>query len=131
MEHISSEIFGHFVYDESLTYEELLHVEDNFISSIENLLLRAEAEHIDFMPLGDALMFQCDFTGHKLYIFRKLACELATLLPDKISGRMCCLSHDLEACHLYWLRPNEWQEQSIAMPQIAPQDLKTWKVAKS
>ena len=103
MDKTSSEIFGNFVYDESLTYDELLHTEETLTSAIEDLLKRAGAEHVDFTPMGDSLMLQCSCQGHKIYIFRKLACELAEILPQKISGRICCLSHGLDTCHVYWL----------------------------
>ena len=71
-----TEIFGAFEYDESMTYEELLSVEDRFIDELEQLLQDAGTEHLEFSPLGDALMFQCAYAGYKLYIFRKLAQDI-------------------------------------------------------
>ena len=130
MEQTSSEIFCQFIYDESFTYDELLQIEENLISSIEDLLHRSGAEHIDFTPLGDTLMLQCAYSEHKIYIFRKLACKLAELLPPKISGRVVCLSHALDACQVYWLKHNEWQEQNIPLPETPPEGLRSWKAGE-
>lgn len=127
MDKTSSEIFGHFIYDESLSYDELLEIEETFKDNIEDLLERAEAENIDFTPMGDALMLQCNFTGHKVYIFRKIACELAENLPSKISGRLVCISHSLDTCHIYWLHQKKWEEQSISIPATPPDGIKFWK----
>ena len=127
MDTTSSEILGHFVYDESLTYDELLLTEEHLIKDFEDLLDIAGAEHIDFTPMGDALMLQCSFVGHKVYIFRKLTCKVAEILPQEISGRLVCLSHTLNTCHVYWLHRNEWFEQTIEIPIIPSEDLKHWR----
>ncbi|MCR5813620.1 MAG: hypothetical protein K6G15_03895 [Desulfovibrio sp.] len=131
MDKTSSEIFGNFLYDESLTYDELLHTEETLTYAIEDLLKRAGAEHVDFTPMGDSLMLQCCCQGHKIYIFRKLACELAEILPPKISGRICCLSHALNTCHVYWLRKNTWQEASLAIPLTPLKGAKEWKAEEN
>ena len=98
-----SEVFGQFSYDESLTYEELLDVESTLIADLEALLLRAGATHLDFTPLGDALMCQCAFEAHKLYVYRKIAQEAAALLPRGVTGRLLCLDKSLAALHVYWI----------------------------
>jgi hypothetical protein len=126
MDKTSSEIFGHFIYDESLTYDELLKLEDFFRNEIQDLLERAEAQNIDFTPLGDSLMVQCSFDGHKVYIFRKIACDLAENLPGTISGKLVCISHSLDACHIYWLHSKKWEEQTFPIPHAAPEGLKMW-----
>ncbi|MBO5491309.1 MAG: hypothetical protein J5960_07820, partial [Desulfovibrio sp.] len=63
-----SELFGHFSYADSLTYEALLAAEETLIGEMESLLQRAGAEHLDFTPLGDALMLECVFEEHRLYV---------------------------------------------------------------
>ncbi len=123
----SSELLGHFIYDDTLTYDELLQIEEQLIKDFEYILTAAGAVHIDFTPLGDAIMFQCQCIGHKIYIFRKLACEFSKIIPDKVKGRIFCISHSLHSCHLYWIRPNKWHEQGVSIPQKAPDGLKYWQ----
>lgn len=121
-----SELFGHFSYDDSLTYEQLLVVEDALIRDLEDLLLRAGASHLDFTPMGDTLMFQCAFASHKLYVYRKIALEAAALLPQGVRGRLLCLDKDFTSLHAYWVRPGCWQEEERPVPENPPEGLKTW-----
>ena len=122
-----SELFGRFSYDDSLTYETLLAVEENLTADLTALLVRANATHLDFTPLGDALMFQCAFEAHRLYVYRKIAMEAAALLPEGVRGQILCLDKDLNSLHIYWLRTGQWQEEERSVPFDPPQGLKTWK----
>ncbi len=128
MDKNTSEIFGHFDYDESLTYEELLSIEDSLMAEIERLLQRAGAVHVDFTPLGDTLRFQCAFEEHKLYIFRRIVHLIAEILPKGISGRMLCIDKTLAGQHMFWFAPGQWQEEAFALPHLAPEGLKVWQV---
>ena len=128
MDKNTSEIFGHFDYDESLTYEELLSIEESLMAEIEALLQRAGAVHIDFTPLGDTLRFQCAFEEHKLYIYRRIVHLFAELLPKGISGRMLCINKTLAGQHIFWFAPGQWQEEALPLPRVAPEGLKVWQV---
>ena len=98
---------------------------------VEQLLQRAGAAHLDFTPLGDALMFQCVFEAHRLYVYRKIALEIAALLPQGVRGRLLCLDKNFESMHVFWLRPGEWQEEERPVPEDPPSGLKTWRIAGS
>ena len=126
-----SELFAHLSYDDSLTYEALLEVEEDLTRDVELLLQRAGAAHLDFTPLGDALMFQCVFEAHRLYVYRKIALEIAALLPQGVRGRLLCIDKNFESMHIFWLRPGEWQEEERPVPQDPPANLKTWRIASA
>jgi hypothetical protein len=126
-----SELFAHFSYDDSLTYEALLEVEEDLTRDVELLLQRAGAAHLDFTPLGDALMFQCVFEAHRLYVYRKIALEIAALLPQGVRGRLLCIDKNFESMHVFWLRPGEWQEEERPVPEDPPANLKTWRIASA
>ena len=128
MDTSSSELFGHLVYAESLTYEQLLDIEERITQDIESILESAEADHVDFTPIGDALFFQCSFSAYKQYIFRKIACDLVQILPAGISGRLFCLSHTLGYYSLYYVQPAEWRENRVMIPDVPSTDLKHWHV---
>ena len=123
-----SELFGHFSYDDDLTYEALLEVEEALTADMTSLLQRAGATHLDFTPQGDALMFQCVFEAHKLYVYRKIASETALLLPNGVRGRLLCLDKDLNSLHIYWLRTGQWQEEERPVPLEPPKGLKIWRI---
>lgn len=126
-----SELFAHFSYDDSLTYEALLEVEEDLTRDVELLLQRAGAAHLDFTPLGDALMFQCVFEAHRLYVYRKIALEIAALLPQGVRGRLLYIDKNFESMHVFWLRPGEWQEEERPVPEDPPANLKTWRIASA
>ncbi len=126
-----SELFAHFSYDDSLTYETLLEVEEDLTRDVEQLLQRAGAAHLDFTPMGDALMFQCVFEAHRLYVYRKIALEIAALLPQGVRGRLLCIDKNFESMHVFWVRPGEWQEEERPVPFDPPASLKTWRIASA
>lgn len=117
------EMFGRFIYGDILTYEELQDVEALFVPRLDELLQQAGAAHVDFTPTGDILLVQCAFEAQKLYIFRKLAQELAALLPQAVRGNLLFLKKDLSVQHLYWLEAGSWREEERLLPERAPQHL--------
>lgn len=123
-----SELFGRLSYDEGLTYEQLLDAEAGLSLALEELLLRAGAAHLDFTPLGDALLFQCAFEAHKLYVYRKIAQETAKMLPQGVTGRLLCLDKSLDALHVYWIQTGRWQEEERPVPVSPPQNLKSRRI---
>lgn len=131
MDKNSSELFAHFSYDDGLTYEALLAVEEELTRELEILLQRAGAVHTDFTPMGDALMLQCGFATHKIYVYRKIALEIAAGLPNGVCGRLLCLDKTLYSLHIFWIRPGEWQEEERSVPACAPDGLKLWRIGSA
>ncbi|MDR2054265.1 MAG: hypothetical protein LBQ10_00105 [Desulfovibrio sp.] len=126
-----SELFGQFTYDEALSYEELLAAEQALISDLENLMLRAGAEHPDFTPMGDMLLCQCAFGTHKLYVYRKFAHEIAGILPPGVTGRLLCLEKNFRSLHVYWIQPGQWEEEERPVPPAPPPGLKIKRVNRN
>ena len=92
------------------------------------LALRPNAD-IPFVYMGDALMFQCVFEAHRLYVYRKIALEIAALLPEGVRGRLLCLDKDFTSMHVFWLRSGQWQEEERPIPVAPPEGLKVWHIA--
>lgn len=120
MDKYNTEIFGEFTYPESMTYEDLLESESMLLENIDNIMLDSGAEHLDFNPLGDILMFQCAFVTRNLEILRDIADELAALLPQGITGKLLCLEKNLTSYHLFWLARGQWQEYEYKLPDRGP-----------
>lgn len=125
------EMFGRFIYGDILTYEELQEVEALFVPRLDELLQQAGAAHVDFTPTGDILLVQCVFEAQKSYIFRKLAQELAALLPQAVRGNLLFLKKDLSAQHLYWLEAGCWREEERLLPESVPADLPVRQVTSA
>ncbi|MDR2744114.1 MAG: hypothetical protein LBB66_02785 [Desulfovibrio sp.] len=126
-----SEVFGQFTYGEALSYEELLAAEQALIGALENLMLRAGAEHPDFTPTGDMLLCQCAFEKHKLYVYRKFAHEIAGLLPAGVTGRLLCFEKNFGSLYVYWIQPGQWEEEERPIPPAPPPGLKIKRVNKN
>lgn len=118
-----SELFGQFTYDDSLTYEELLVLEESLKAELQDLLLQTRAVHLDFTPMGDALMCQCAYESHDPEVYRHIAEEAAHILPQGITGRLLCLDKNLATQHLYWIARGQWQEKEYPLPSIPPAGL--------
>lgn len=123
MDKNKSELFSRFVYDESLTYYDLLESEEKLTINLDKIFLAAGAEHLDFTPLGDMLMFQCAFENHDIILFRELAKKCALMLPPGIRGRLLFLEKNLEKMHLFWVREKKWLEKEILLPPAPPADM--------
>lgn len=123
MDKYQTEIFGEFTYAESLTYEDLLNIEEDITREVDTIFLDAGAEHLDFTPHGDLLMFQCAFECRNMEIFRDIADELAMWLPKGVRGRILCLDKDLYSYSLFWISPGQWQEKAHIFPVKGPQDI--------
>lgn len=128
MDKNSSKVYGAFIYADSLTYHELLEREAKLKEDLDKLFLTFGAQHIDFTPLGDMLMFQCAFEEHDDERYRQLAASCATFLPEKITGRFLCLEKNLDSCMLFWIKSLQWQEVRVRLPVVPPPDTPVHKV---
>lgn len=123
-----TEIFGVFTYAERLTYEELLDIESMLTEQLDNIFLDGGAEHLDFTPHGDILMFQCAFEFRNLEILRDIAEEIASILPRGVRGRILCLEKNLSTYHIFWVAREQWQEKAYIFPVQGPEDAIVHKV---
>lgn len=116
------EVFARFTYADSLTYEELLDAEAALMARLEELLQGAGGEHLDFTPLGDMLRCQCAFETVDLENCRRIAAQVAAILPEGITGRLLALDKSLAGMHLFWLQKGAWEEAEWPVPATAPAD---------
>lgn len=121
--------FAHFSYDDSLTYEALLEVEEDLTRDVELLLERAGAAHLDFTPWAMPSCSSAFFEAHRLYVYRKIALEIAALLPQGVRGRLLCIDKNFESMHVFWLRSGEWQEEERPVPPRPASQPQTWRIA--
>ena len=128
MDKYNTEIFGEFTYAESITYEDLLRYETILLKNLEEILADGGAEHLDFTPLGDTLMFQCAFITQNLEILRDMSDEICALLPEGVRGKLMCLQKSLTTYHLFWLKRGQWQEKEFILPWHGPDDAPVHKV---
>lgn len=110
------EMFGHFIYDESLTYEELLDMEMRLIGDVQLVLERSNAEHLDFTPLGDELMVQCAFDDYAPEVFQEICRTLSPFLHPSVEARLLFVDKHLGSLRVFHMNCRTWQEHAIELP---------------
>lgn len=119
MDKYRCEMFGHFTYDERLTYQELLDRETKLTQDMQLLLDQSEAVHIDFTPLGDELMVQCAFAVYNVQTFHTLCDAAQTFLCDAVEARLLFVDKHLASVDVYWVTNQGWQEASLDIPKAS------------
>lgn len=110
------EMFGHFIYDESLTYEELLDMEVQLIAAVQQTLEDRKAEHLDFTPLGDELMVQCVFDGYEADLFHEICAVLHPLLHPSVGVRLLFVDKHLDSMLIFHLNNMTFKETPLTLP---------------
>ena len=109
------EMFGHFIYDEHLTYQELLDVEAQLIGNTQILLENLRAEHIHFSPLGDELMLQCAFDDYDGEHFQDICEALRPCLHPSVDARLLFVDKHLSGLRIYYINHRAWREEQIPL----------------
>lgn len=110
------ELFGHFTYDESLSYQDLLDMEARFVGTTQELLESHDATRIDFTPMGDSLMLQCALDAYDEDFFSFLCEGLRRNMPSAIEGRLLFVDKRLLALHLCHISRDAWKGNNIPVP---------------
>lgn len=111
------EMFGHFIYDESLTYEELQDMEVRLIGDVQITLEQRSAEHLDFTPLGDELMVQCAFEDYDTELFREICEALYPALHPAVEARMLFVDKHMSSMLIFYLNHQECKENLLTLPK--------------
>lgn len=110
------EMFGHFAYDEILSYHDLLEMEGRFIGIVQELLTQEGAEHVDFTPLGDELMVQCAFDTWSDELFQSLCSGLSQQMSPYIQGRLLFVDKHLTSLHVFHVNHERWSATHTTIP---------------
>lgn len=115
-----TELFAHFVYSQKLSYEELLVKEEFFQEALTQILTDAEAQFINFTPLGDTLRVQCVLEAHGESLFQEICEAIAALMDETLEGRLLFVEKELDILAIYCLAQKKWQESIIQVPVAGP-----------
>jgi hypothetical protein len=116
MAQFSYEMFGNMVYDEALTYEELIEREPMLMAELTDSLRDFGASHIDFRQLGDALYMQCAFTEQEESNFQHIADTVAKLAGQHMEGRLLFLCRDLDSMDCFFFVNEVCQGGRLTLP---------------
>lgn len=118
MSSYACELFGHFVYAELLSYQELLDREAMLTKDTEEALRSYQAAHLHYTPLGDELMLQCVFKNYDVELFHDICEALSPLLCQAVQGRLLFVDKHLHSVHMYALTERGWHEAPLRIPAV-------------
>ncbi len=109
-------MFGHIVYDDKLTYQELLDTEARVTALMQNALEECGAQHIDFAPEADALLMECLFSDMDRAAHRVLCDTVIRQLGPGVLARFLFVDRRMDDIAFYFLGRGKWQEQAFSVP---------------
>jgi len=111
-----SEMFANFVYDQTLTYNELLEREAELVETMQTTFEDVGGAHVEFAPTGDALNVQCLFAEHDEGLFHAVCDAVSPMLRSDVEGRILFVDRNLGTLHLYLLADGVWREGVLRVP---------------
>lgn len=118
MTNYTCELFGHFVYAEHLSYQELLDREAMLMRDTEEALRSCQAAHLHYTPLGDELMLQCVFKDYDVELFHEICEALSPLLCQAVQGRLLFVDKHLNTLDIYAVTEMGWHEAPVRIPKV-------------
>lgn len=119
MSNYACELFGHFIYADQLSYQELLDREAMLTRDTEEMLRSHQAEHLNYTPSGDELMLQCVFKEYDVDLFHDVCEALSPLLCQAVQGRLLFVDKHLGSLHMYALTEMGWHEATLCIPPVS------------
>lgn len=109
-------MFGHILYDDKLTWEELLKTEARVTRLMQGALEEFGAHHIDFISLADALLVECVFAEVDRDTNHALCDAVIRELGSSVLARFMFVDRQMDSTVFYFLGRGKWQEQALNVP---------------
>lgn len=109
-------MFGHILYDDKLTYQELLATEAHVTAVMLRALEECGAQHIDFTPQADSLLMECVFPDLDRDNNRALCDMVIRQLGPGVLARFLFVDRQMDSTVFYFLGRGKWQEQALSVP---------------
>lgn len=110
-------MFGHIVYDDKLTYQELLDTEARVTAIMQAALEECGAQHIDFTPQADSLLMECLFPEMDRANNQTLCDTIIRQLGPGVLARFAFMDRQMDSVAFYFLGRGKWQEQVLSVPR--------------
>lgn len=109
-------LFGHIVYDDKFTYQELLDIEARVSALVLQALEECGAQHIDFTSQADSLLVECVFPELDRDNNHTLCDMIIRQLNPGVLARFLFVDRQLDGAVFYFLGRGKWQEQAFSVP---------------
>ncbi len=110
------ELYGHFIFNEELSYSDLLEREARLKEELTQLLSQAECAHIHLVSTGDFLLAQGALAEYDQDLFHELCEGVSQLLDANVQARLLFVDRFLDSVYFYTLTSETWQEAVFDFP---------------
>lgn len=109
-------MFGHVLYEDGFSYQELLDAEDRIRTLLLDALSLCGAAHVDFDSEADATLVECAFPEISREDSRDFCETVVHKLGPGISARFLFMDRELSSLFCYFLGRGKWEEQAFTIP---------------
>jgi len=109
-------MFGQILYDDNLTYQELLATEQNVKLVVQDTLQKFGAQHFDFTPQADSLLLECLLPVMERQVSRSICDAINRQLGPQVLARFEFVDRQMNNTVFYFLGRGKWQEQVLNIP---------------
>ena len=109
-------MFGQVLYEDGLSYQEILDAEERIRTLLQEVLSLCGATHVDFDSQADATLVECVFPQTDREFARDFCETIARRLGPGILARFLFLDRELTSLLGYFLGRGKWQEQVFTIP---------------
>lgn len=109
-------MFGHVLYEDGFSYQELLDAEERIRALLQEALSLCGASHVDFDSEADATLVECVFPDLDRELARDFCETIVRRLGSGVSARFLFLDRELSSLRCCFLGRGKWEEQAFSIP---------------
>jgi hypothetical protein len=109
-------MLGHILYDDRLTYQELLEAEARVVAVMQAALEERGGRHVSFVRQADSLLMECLFPQADRELNHALCDEVISRLGPSVLARFMFVDRQMESVVFYFLGRGKWHEQALSIP---------------
>ena len=109
-------MFGHVLYEDGFSYQELLDAEERIRALLQEALSLCGASHVDCDSEADATLVECVFPDLDRELARDFCETIVRRLGSGVSARFLFLDRELSSLRCCFLGRGKWEEQAFSIP---------------
>lgn len=112
----SCTMHGHIMYDDNITYQELMETEERVKVNMRAALEECGGQHFDFTPQADSLLVECVFPEVDREKNRAICDSVIRLFGSTVLARFMFVDKQMDGVVFYFLGRGKWHEQALSIP---------------
>lgn len=109
-------MFGQILYDDNLTFQELLETEERIKDLMQAALCEYGAQHFDFTAQADSLLMECVFPEMNRENNHEICDSIIRHLGPNVLARFMFMDRYMDSVAFYFMGRGKWHEQALNVP---------------